>query len=79
MIYKDNMKVHLDGNAPDCCNWTLLMIQIGCMICTIFAPILYLITKDDKLLSLAGGYGVYLILSWCTAACRYLCNVQTVP
>jgi len=28
---------------------------------------------------LVTGYAVYLILAWCTAACRYLCNVQTVP
>jgi len=79
VIYKDNMKVHLDGNSPDCCNWTMLIIQICCMICVILAPILYFATKNESLAYLSGGYLVYLILSWCTAACRYLCNVQTVP
>jgi len=79
VIYKDNLKVHLDGNYPDCCNWTVLVIQLGCMFCTILFPILHLITGSNEMAYLTGGYGIYLILSWCTAACRYLCNVQTVP
>lgn len=79
VIYKDNLKVHLDGNYPDCCNWTVLMVQFICILCTILFPISLLITGSDEMAYLAGGYGVYLVLSCCTAACRYLCNVQTVP
>ena len=78
VIYKDNMKVHLDGNYPDCSDWTLFIIQICCMVSVILAPILHYVKKDDEMFKLAGGYIVYLILSWCTDTCRFLSNVKTV-
>jgi len=53
------MRVNLDGNYPDCCNWTLLVIQVCCMICTILAPILAIVAGSGELASLAGAYGVY--------------------
>ena len=48
------------------------------MVSVILAPILHYVKKDDEMFMLAGGYIVYLILSWCTDTCRFLSNVKTV-